>query len=55
MVGNNKMRPKMNEFRTDHRATVIKHQWSPSVDLFSGRNKNENISHKVGTNDRDSV
>lgn len=35
--------PKMSAFRIDHRATVIKHQWSSSAELFSGRNENKNI------------
>lgn len=49
------MHPKMSAFRTERRATVIKHQWSPSADLFSGRHENENASHKMETNDRDAV
>lgn len=55
MIRNKKIHAKMSAFRIDYRATVIKHQWSPSADLFSGRNENENTSHKVETNDRDAV
>lgn len=55
MIRNEKIHAKMSAFRIDYRATVIKHQWSPSADLFSGRNENENTSHKVETNDRDAV
>lgn len=55
MVGNNKLHPKTSTVRTDHTATLITHQWSPSADWFSGRNENETTSHKVETNDGDGM